>query len=634
MEEFCLSLFGDAQENTREPSQSFTGAMILTSLGVVYGDIGTSPLYVFRAIGAATGGEFSEATALGSLSLIFWTLVIVVSLKYCWVVMNADNRGEGGILALMSLAKASWRSGSRYLIAFGLLGAALIYGDGVITPAISVLSAVEGLKEASSDFARFTMPIAAIILVALFLVQRVGTAAVGKMFGPIMLCWFILLAVLGVAGILENTHVIAAADPTYAVSFLAHQKFASFVVLGAIFLSTTGAEAMYADMGHVGRLPIRLTWFFIVFPALVLNYAGQTAIAIGAGASGSLFFKLAPAWALYPLVALATAATVIASQSIITGTYSLTRQAMQLGWLPGLSITQTSSEEYGQIYVPFVNWALMAATLSLTIIFGSSDKLAGAYGAAVSTTMLLTTALLYRVMSRTWHWPLWLSVIVFGGFILIDLAFFSANLLKIADGGWIPLVIGVVLFIIMTTWRAGIDTMHRMQDVDRVTVKHFIRQLREKKINRSPGKAVFLTRLRESISPLIADHVRQMGFLYEESIALTVHFVDRPRVDQNRRIRCKLLAPGFWHLTLRFGFVEVPNVVQTLRRAKSHCPFDTDNAIYFSERDHVVARRRKPRLRSWRRHLFSFLYRNSIHPADRFNIPPENFVQVGRQIEI
>jgi KUP system potassium uptake protein len=608
---------------------------ILTALGIVYGDIGTSPLYVYQAIAATLGGRFGEEAALGSLSLIFWTLIVVVSIKYALVVMRADNHGEGGILALMSLTRASWRGRNRYLIICGLVGAALLYGDGMITPAISVLSAVEGLELASPDFAHYTMPLAAIILLGLFLVQRVGTAAVGKAFGPLMLLWFVFIAVLGIAGIARAPHVIAAVDPRFAASFLIHNGASSLAILGGVFLCVTGAEAMYADMGHIGRAPIRIAWSAIVLPALLLNYAGQTAVALNhTGGHANPFFELVPGWALYPTVVLSTIATVIASQAIITGSFSLTRQAMQLGWLPGMQINQTSSEEYGQIYAPFVNWLMMLGTLALTIIFAHSERLAGAYGAAVSTTMLMTTAILYRVMRVQWQWPAWAAAGIFALFLTVDTVFFGANLLKIAEGGWIPLTVGALIFIVMTTWHAGIDAMHRTQVRGALTIAQFTRQLREQKVRRVPGRAIYLTRLRGLIPPLIVEHVRQMGALYEEAIALTVNFSIRPRVHADNRIHFEELGQGFWHVTVRFGFVEIPDVARALSEAKSKCPIDPRDAIYFSERDYVVARKQKPRLAAWRRRLFSFLYRNSIHPADRFNIPADNFVQIGREIEV
>jgi KUP system potassium uptake protein len=629
------SLAGDAEQVRPQNIQRFRPVLILTALGIVYGDIGTSPLYVFQAIAQSQNGRLDEQAALGSLSLIVWTLIVIVTIKYSLVVMRADNHGEGGILALMSLTRVSWRGRNRYLIACGLIGAALLYGDGMITPAISVLSAVEGLKVASHAFAPYTMPIAAVVLLLLFVVQRLGTAVVGRAFGPLMLLWFVCSAVLGIMGILRAPRVLAAIDPRYAVEFLGHSGITSLAILGGVFLCVTGAEAMYADMGHLGRAPIRIAWTGIVLPALLLNYAGQTAIALQNPAVGEgLFFQLAPSWMLYPLVALATVATIIASQAIITGSFSLTRQAMQLGWLPGIQIDQTSAEQYGQIYVPFVNWLTMCGTILLTVVFARSDRLAGAYGAAVSTTMLMTTAILYRVMRVIWRWRPALARVVFSFFLAVDIAFFIANLTKIADGGWIPLVIGGAIFTVMTTWHAGMDAMHRTYDRDAESVAQFLRKLHDHKIERSPGQAIYLTRLREFIPPLIAGHVRQMASLPEEAIALTVHFAARPRMRPGTHVRGEKLGNGFWHLNVRFGFMEVPDVPRVLHQEKAHCPADLDNATYFSERDHVTGRTRKPRMAAWRRRLFAFLYRNSIHPADRFNLPAQNFVQISGQIEV
>jgi KUP system potassium uptake protein len=629
------SVAADTDEGRPQNLEKLKPILIVTALGIVYGDIGTSPLYVFQAIAKTQGGHFDAQSALGSLSLIFWTLVIVVAIKYCVVVMRADNRGEGGILALMSLTRARWRGRNRYLIVCGLAGAALLYGDGMITPAISVLSAVEGLKVASGTFAPYTMPIAAVVLFLLFLIQRLGTEAVGKAFGPLMLLWFACIAILGVIGVSKAPHVIAAIDPRYAAVFLVHNGIGSLAILGGVFLCVTGAEAMYADMGHLGRAPIRIAWTAIVLPALLLNYAGQTAVVLTDPTAGdSPFFKLAPGWMLYPLVALATLATIIASQAIITGSFSLTRQAMQLGWLPGVRIDQTSSEQYGQIYVPFVNWLMMLGTLALTVGFAQSDRLAGAYGAAVSTTMLMTTAILYRVMRVIWRWRTSTALAMFSLFLAVDIAFFVANLTKIADGGWIPLLVGGLIFTAMTTWHAGIDAMHRTQERDMPTVAQFVRELHEHKVKRSPGKAIFLTRLREFIPPLIADHIRQMGSLPEETIALTVHFSARPRERAGNRVRSERLGEGFWHLAVRFGFMEIPDVPKVLHLERSKCPVNLENALYFSARDNVTARKSKPHLSAWRRHLFSFLYRNAVHPADRFNFPPQNFVQISREIEV
>ena len=418
-----------------QDAQRVTPTAALAALGIVYGDLGTSPLYTMQAVVGASGGHLAADGALGSLSLIFWALLISISVKYCLFVMRADNHGEGGILALMSMTSADWSKGRRILIVMGLFGAALIYGDGIITPAISVLSALEGLNVATDVFEPHVAAIAVVILVGLFAVQSRGTAAIGKAFGPVMLLWFAVIAALGVAGICRHPAVLAAVDPRYGIALLTEHGLAGIVVLGGIFLAMTGGEAMYADMGHIGRNPIRASWYVIVLPALLLSYAGQVGLFLdGPGMTGNPFFRLAPSWSIYPLVALATVATIIASQAIITGSFSLTRQAIQLGWFPGVRIRQTSSEEYGQIYVPFVNWTMLALTVTLTIGFGSSDRLAGAYGTAVSTTMLLTTALLYNVMREHWRWPLGPVLITSGLFLTVDFAFFTANLFKIWGG--------------------------------------------------------------------------------------------------------------------------------------------------------------------------------------------------------
>src|SRR5271168_260558 len=431
------------------------------ALGVVFGDLGTSPLYTLQTVVQAAGGHFTPQSALGVLSLIFWTLIITVSIKYCLIVMRADNRGEGGILALMSLIGANgFSSGVKVLTGMGLLGAALIYGDGVITPAISVLSALEGVNVVTDSFKPFVMPMAVVILLSLFAAQRFGTEKIGRAFGPVMTLWFLVIAALGIASILGHPGVIAAVDPRYAARFMADSGGTGFLVLGGVFLCITGGEALYADMGHFGKGPIRWSWYCVVLPSLLLSYAGQAAFLMDKGTvTGNPFFQIAPPWSIYPLVVLATAATIIASQAIITGSFSMTRQAMQLGWLPGFSIRQTSDRIYGQIYVPVVNWLMMVATVATTVAFCSSDRLAGAYGTAVSTTMLLTTALLYKAMRDVWRWPRVAAMAVGGLFLIVDASFFYANLLKIADGGWLPLGLAGVLFLIMVTWRNGVDAI-------------------------------------------------------------------------------------------------------------------------------------------------------------------------------
>jgi KUP system potassium uptake protein len=613
-----------------------TPAAALAALGIVYGDLGTSPLYTLQAIVSATGGNFSRSAALGSLSLIFWALIITISVKYCLFVMRADNHGEGGILALMSMTGANWSEGRRLLIVMGLFGAALIYGDGIITPAISVLSALEGLNVATDVFRPHVVLMAVAILLGLFAVQSRGTAQLAKAFGPVMLLWFLVIAVLGVVGISDYPAVIAAVDPRYGMALLTGHGWSGIAVLGGVFLAMTGGEAMYADMGHIGRNPIRTSWYGIVLPALLLNYAGQVALYLSdATTGGNPFFRLAPSWSIYPLVGLATIATIIASQAIITGSFSLTRQAMQLGWFPGMRIRQTSSDEYGQIYVPFVNWTMMVLTVALTVSFGSSDRLAGAYGTAVSTTMLLTTALLYNVMRTRWRWPMGLALITSGIFLTVDFAFFVANLLKVKEGGWIPLTFGTLVFFVMVSWHFGFEAMRRRHTVMTETPDDFIRRLEQSCVPRVPGTAVFLTRLITTTPFLIVEHVAQMRAMYETAIALTVNFDNIPRVASRDRIELAKLAEGFWHITVHFGFVQVPDIPAALRQAKARgCPVDLEDAIYFGARDTLVCSKRRNWLVRASLRLFTLMFRNSVRAVDLFNIPPERFIEVGRQIEI
>ncbi len=627
-----------AQDNSalaRFPRKT-TPAAALAALGIVYGDLGTSPLYTLQAVVGATGGHFSPEVALGSLSLIFWSLIITISVKYCLFVMRADNHGEGGILALMSMTGANWSNSQRILIVMGLFGAALIYGDGIITPAISVLSALEGLNVATDVFKPHIVSVAVAILFGLFAIQSRGTAQIARAFGPVMLLWFVIIAVLGAAGIARYPAVIAAIDPRYGIALLTGHGWSGIAVLGGVFLAMTGGEAMYADMGHIGRNPIRTSWYGIVLPALLLNYAGQVALLLGDPTmDGNPFFRLAPSWSIYPLVGLATVATVIASQAIITGSFSLTRQAMQLGWFPGVRIRQTSSEEYGQIYVPFVNWTMMVLTVTLTVSFGSSDRLAGAYGTAVSTTMLLTTALLYKVMRERWHWPAGAALTTTGMFLAVDFAFFAANLFKIQEGGWIPLTFGTLVFIVMVSWHFGFEAMRHRHTVLTETPEEFFRRLKQIGVPRVPGTAIFLTRLTTTTPFLIVEHVAQMRALYETVIALTVKFDDIPRVASRDRIELTKLTEGFWHITVHFGFVQVPDIPAALRQAKDcGCPIDLEGAIYFGSRDAVICSNRRSWLTRASLRLFTLMFRNSVRTVDLFNIPPGNFVEVGRQIEI
>ncbi len=613
------------------------GWAAFAALGVVFGDLGTSPLYTLQTVVQATGGHFTPQSALGILSAIVWTLIITVSVKYCVFVMRADHGGEGGILALMSLVGANgFTRGFRWLTGMGLLGATLIYGDGVITPAISVLSALEGVNVVTSSFKPYVMPTAVLILVVLFAGQRFGTEKIGRAFGPVMLSWFVIIAIIGAAAIRHHPGVVAAIDPRHAVEFLRHAGRQGVLVLGGVFLCITGGEALYADMGHFGRGPIRHAWYVVVLPALLLSYAGQTAYLMDkSSATGNPFFQIAPSWSIYPLVLLATLATIIASQAIITGSFSMTRQAMQLGWLPGVSIRQTSDRVYGQIYVPVVNWLLMGATIATTVAFGSSDRLSSAYGTAVATTMLLTTLLLYKAMRSVWHWPAAAAVLTAGFFLVVDGGFFVANLWKIADGGWLPLSFAAVLFVVMVTWRRGVTAMRDalMQSSD--TAERFLSALRAGSIPRVDGTTIFLTRSTQKVSRLIIDHANFVGALPRYAIALSIVFENTPRVEAPKCSVVDNVGEGLWHLVARFGFFEIPDLRHALNQAKGLDPgIDIDHAHFIGTRDLVVRKPVAPALKGWRMALFAFLFRNSVKVVDRFSLPPEKVVEIARQIEI
>jgi KUP system potassium uptake protein len=610
---------------------------MLAALGVVYGDLGTSPLYTLQTVVGAMGGRFTPEGALGILSLIFWTLIITVTVKYCLFVMRADNHGEGGILALMSLVGANgFARGMATFTAMGLLGAALIYGDGVITPAISVLSALEGVNAATESLKPYVMPMAVAILIALFMSQRLGTERIGRAFGPVMLLWFVVIALLGVVSIARHPEVLTAVDPSHAVRFMMHSGGRGALVLGGVFLCITGGEALYADMGHFGKGPVRRSWYLVALPALLLSYAGQTAYLLDKGSvSGNPFFLIAPSWSIYPLVALATVATIIASQAIITGSFSMTRQAMQLGWLPGVTIRQTSDRVYGQIYVPIVNWLLMVATVATTIAFGSSDRLAAAYGTAVATTMLLTTVLLYRAMTVVWEWPRSLALLVGGVFLIVDASFFGANLLKIAEGGWLPLSLAAIVFAIMVTWRRGIEAIHAELLQTPAAAEKFLAKLKCGAIPRPDGTAVFITRSNQRVSRLIVDHARFTGVLPKRAIALNIHFENTPRIFGPKCSVVEQVGEGLWVVAARFGFFEIPDLKGALSNASGlEPPIEVDKARFIAARDQVVAKQRGAALHGWRISLFAFLYRNSAKIVDRFNLAPERVVEISRQIEI
>jgi KUP system potassium uptake protein len=580
------------------------------------------------------GHAFTPEAALGSVSLVFWSLIVTISVKYSLFVMRADNHGEGGILALMAMTGAHWSGRGRWMVIFGLFGAALIYGDGIITPAISVLSAVEGLNVATGAFKPYTMPMTVLILVVLFSVQSRGTAKVGKAFGPIMLIWFTTMAMLGIVGIVRHPQVLGALNPIHGLRLLGTYGLLGFSVLGGVFLALTGGEALYADMGHVGRSPIRIAWYCIVLPALVLNYAGQVGKFMDApDLESNPFFKLAPDWTLYPLIGLATVATIIASQAIITGSFSMTRQALQLGWFPGVRIDQTSAEEYGQIYVPFVNWIMMFFTVALAVGFGNSDRLAGAYGTAVSTTMVLTTVLLYEVMRHRWGWTLYQAAAAAGLLLAVDLAFLSANLLKILKGGWIPLTFGMLVFTIMTTWHYGVEALYGRNTTRSQQPAEFFARLRNKVI-RVPGTGIFLTRLDKGIPPIIVNYVKQGRSLHETVLALTVSFESVPRVRPRDRLRCEHLGEGFWYVTVHFGFVEIPDLPSVISRARKEGIPAWDEPTYYIERHDPIGRQSRSVVSRWRIALFAFMSRNSAHAVDRFRIPSNALVEIGRRIEL
>ena len=608
----------------------------LAALGIVYGDLGTSPLYTYQAIVGTVGGHPSATAAIGLLSLVVWALIITVSVKYCVFVMRADNHGEGGILALMSLVTSRIAGRTMILTLMGLFGAALLYGDGVITPAISVLSALEGINVATDAFKPYVLPAALLVLLVLFAAQRIGTASIGKVFGPIMFLWFVTIGLLGLITAVHEPRVLLALNPVAAFSFMLTQGWHSFIVLGGVFLAVTGGEALYADMGGIGRNPIRTGWYCLVLPSLLLCYAGQTALLIGnPKLEGNPFFQLAPHWAVIPLVVLATLATIIASQAIITGAFSLTRQAMQLGWFPGMSIRQTSDKEYGQIYVGAVNWVMMVCTIVLAYSFGSSDKLSGAYGTAVSTTMLLTTALLFFAMTRIWHWPMLWAGLAAGFLLAVDLGFFAANILKLLDGGWVPLVLASVVLTIMLTWHRGVAAVRHSFAEQEEAVEDFLARVRRDNIPRVPGTAVFLSRSTRAVPPVMIRHVAQMKALQNVIVSLTVQFEEIPRVPEAERSTVEHVADGFWHVTVHFGFVEIPSLRDAMEHAISQgCPTDASDVVYFSSRDDVVQAKSGPRMPGWQRVLFAFMFRNAVRMPDRFNLAADNFLEVNRQVAV
>ena len=621
------------------PGRDRTMALVLGAIGVVYGDIGTSPLYTIReCFGHGTGLAPTIDHVMGILSLIFWLVFLVVTVKYVLFMMCADNRGEGGILALMALTIHGWGTDRRrrwWLMVLGLTGAALFYGDGMITPAISVLSAVEGLQIATPMFAHYVVPLTIAIIIGLFVVQQRGTALVGALFGPVMCVWFACLALLGVVQILRHPGVLAAANPLYALRFMGHDPWLAFVALGAVVLALTGAEALYADMGHFGRRPIRRAWFFLVLPALMLNYFGQGALIIAEPAAAhNPFYLLVPSWALLPMVGLATLATVIASQAVISGAFSVTRQAVQLGYCPRLEIRHTSEREIGQIYIPQINWGLLGAIIVLVLGFRSSSSLAAAYGIAVTGTMVITTLLAFVVVRGLWGWSRLVAIAVIGVFLVIDLALFSANLLKIVEGGWFPLAMGLAVFTLMATWRKGRRILLAKLRGDSVSLQSFFDRISEQNPPRVKGTAVFMTGLRQDVPYALLHNLKHNKVLHERVVLLTVLTEEIPYVAPAERIAIRPLERGFLRIVVRYGFMEDPDVPQVLGQCDAlGYEFNMLETSFFLGRERLVPTVR-PELARWREWMFIHMSRNATSATDFFHIPPNRVVELGTQVEL
>jgi KUP system potassium uptake protein len=569
------------------------------------------------------------------LSLIIWTLIIITSVKYVAFAMSIDNDGEGGILALMSLLGTK-KHQRPIIVAIGLFGAALIYGDGAITPAISVLSALEGLNIATPAVQPYVLPGAVAILIALFAIQPQGTARIGKAFGPVMSLWFLAIAVMGIAGIARHPAVLAALNPLYGLHFLFSNGFVSFLILGGVFLCVTGAEALYADMGHFGPRPIRLTWSFIVLPSLVLNYAGQSALVLeGTPTADNIFYRLCPEPLLIPFIILATIATIIASQAIITGAFSMTRQAIQLGWLPRLKIVQTSEEGYGQIYVGVINWLLMIVTVGLTLFFGKSDNLAAAYGIAVSATMILTTGLLFIAMRDVWGWSLFASAAVAGVFFCIDASFFLANLTKLAQGGYVPLLLAALVYGVMFIWHHGSVMVAQRLREEKIPVEEFMRSIKSQNIPRVPGTGVFLTRTAHIVPPVMIWHVKHNRALPEHLFVLNAVGESVPWINDSERLVVNEVQPNYWRGTAHFGFMEKPDIPAVLKQAcAQNCSLNLSDVVYYVGHGTIVPGDQARGLAKWQQALYIAMERNSVHVSDFFRLPEDNVVLIGRRVAI
>jgi KUP system potassium uptake protein len=617
--------------------------LTLAALGVVYGDIGTSPLYALReCFDGVHALPVTPGSVLGVLSLFVWSLLLIVSIKYIMFVMRADNKGEGGILALLSLAfpeKRGMDDGKAWIpkvmVALGLFGAALLYGDGMITPAVSVLGAVEGLNVLTPKLKDAVVPITLVILTGLFMAQRAGTGAVGRVFGPIMIVWFAVISVLGVRGILREPAVLSALNPWHAVQFLAEGRWKVFPILGSVFLVVTGGEALYADMGHFGRRPIRMAWFSMVLPALILNYLGQGALLLhDPGLAQNPFYNLAPKWALIPLVALATAAAVIASQALISGAFSLTMQGIQLGYIPRLAIEHTSERERGQIYLPQVNMALAIACLGLVLEFRSSSNLAAAYGIAVTLTMGITTLLFHFAARRLWNWPWWLSAIVCIPAFVIEMAFFGANALKIAHGGWFPLVVGVALFTLMATWKRGRQLLWQRVRSSSIPADKFIESIERRQPSRVDGTAVYMAGNSDGTPLALLHNLKHNKVLHRRIVFLTIHVDEDPRVAAEERVEIEKLPHGFWRVRARFGFFEDPDVPSVLAIcAQKGLEFKETETTFFLSRETIIPAR-EAGMALWREHLFAVMARNAQSATAFFRLPANRVVELGMQVEI
>ncbi|MEY2520918.1 MAG: system potassium uptake protein [Verrucomicrobiota bacterium] len=610
--------------------------LCLASLGIVYGDIGTSPLYALRE---CFYGEHAlpptPANVLGVLSLVLWSLILIISVKYLILILRADNRGEGGILALATLVSDVARRG-KFLLLLGLFGAALLYADGMITPAISVLSAVEGLHVATPLFDPYVVPVAIGILVALFIFQSRGTTGVGRVFGPVTVLWFIAIALLGIHQVARVPEVLSAINPLQAIQFFSRNGGSGFVVLGAVFLAVTGGEALYADIGHFGTAPIRITWFAVVLPALTLNYFGQGALLLRhPEMAANPFFNMAPGWALYPLVLLATVAAVIASQAIISGAFSLTMQAIQLGYMPRLRVNYTSERVIGQIYVPVVNWALMLSSIGLVLGFRTSSHLAAAYGVAITTTMLITTILFYVVARRRWHWPAVFALPVAAFFISIDLAFFGANMIKLAHGGWFPLLVSTSILFLMLTWRKGRRVLgQRLGDIC-LPLDAFLPSVKDQSIRRVPGIAVYMSGNRSGTPLALLHNLKHNKVIHEQVVLLTVRTAEVPFLtDARDRVSVEKLEEGFWRVQVHFGFIEKPDVPSALEGVKEPgLRFNPMRTTYFIGRETILATR-KVGLSAWRGSIFAWMTRNAGDVTSYFCLPPNGVVELGARVEV